>query len=333
METKEVADKLMQDGYNADALHGDLSQAQRDFVMGRFRTKHLQMLVATDVAARGLDVNDLTHVIHYSLPDDYEIYTHRSGRTGRIGKAGISIAITHLREKHAISKIENNIKIKFEKARIPSGREICEKQLFNLVDKMENVELDNNEIDTYLPVIYKKLDWLSKEEVIKRFVSLEFNRFLDYYRDADELGEPVEDRSSRRSDRSKDDFGGRGRKMKDFDGKSEKGYTRIFMSVGKIDGMVPAALIEHINNNVSGVKVPIGRIDLMGKFSFFEVKNEYADQVIGSLKNSRFRGSRVDVQLAQGKEDMKNTNNNRKTRSFDQKPDHWSGKPKRRSRN
>jgi ATP-dependent RNA helicase DeaD len=330
-ETQEIADKLIQDGYNADSLHGDLSQPMRDTVMQKFRLRNVQLLVATDVAARGLDVNDLTHVIHYSLPDDHEVYTHRSGRTGRIGKAGISIAITHLREKHSINRIENNIKIKFEKAKIPSGREICEKQLFNLVDKMENVEMENTDIDSYLPVIYKKLEWLSKEEVIKRFVSLEFNRFIDYYRVADELNEPVEDRQSRRSDRKGDDFGGRSRKMKDFDGKSEKGFTRIFMSVGKVDGMVPAALIEHINNNVPGVKVPVGRIDLMGKFSFFEVKNDYADQVIGSLKGSRFRGNKVDVSRAQGKDAMTSgKSSDKRSGNYERKPDHWSGKPKRR---
>ncbi len=338
-ETQEIADKLIQDGYNADSLHGDLSQPMRDTVMQKFRFRNVQLLVATDVAARGLDVNDLTHVIHYSLPDDAEIYTHRSGRTGRVGKDGISIAITHLREKHSVNKIESLIKIKFEKTSIPSGREICEKQIFNLVDKMENVELENEDIDSYLPVIYKKLDWLSKEEVIKRFISLEFNRFLDYYRDAGELNEPVDDRRSRRSDRGNDDFGGgRGRKMKDFDGKSEKGYTRIFMTVGKIDGMVPAALIEHINTYVKGVKVPVGRIDLMGKFSFFEVKNEHADQVISSLKGSRFRGNKVDVSRAQEKDASRSGKSDRGDRggrgerSFSKKPDRWTEKPKRRPR-
>jgi len=344
-ETQEIADKLIQDGYNADSLHGDLSQPMRDTVMQKFRFRNVQLLVATDVAARGLDVNDLTHVIHYSLPDDAEIYTHRSGRTGRVGKDGISIAITHLREKHSVSKIESLIKIKFEKTSIPSGREICEKQIFNLVDKMEKVDLENDDIDSYLPVIFKKLDWLSKEEVIKRFISLEFNRFLDYYRDADELNEPVDDRRSRRGDRGNDDFGGgRGRKMKDFDGKSEQGYTRIFMTVGKIDGMVPAALIEHINTYVKGTKVPVGRIDLMGKFSFFEVKNEHADQVISSLKGSRFRGNKVDVSRAQGKDDSKGGNSDRGNRgerserggrgerSFGKKFDSRAEKPKRRPR-
>jgi ATP-dependent RNA helicase DeaD len=329
-ETQEIADKLIQDGYNADSLHGDLSQPMRDTVMQKFRHRSVQLLVATDVAARGLDVNDLTHVIHYSLPDDAEVYTHRSGRTGRIGKTGISIAITHLREKYAISKVEKSAKVKFERAKIPSGREICEKQLFNLVDKMENVDVADADIDSYLPVIYKKLEWLSKEEVIKRFVSLEFNRFLDYYRDADELNEPVEERRTKpkwdRKDR--EDSGGRDRKLRDHDGKAEKGFTRLFFSAGKLDGLVPAALIDHINKNTPGLKVPIGRIDLMNKFSFFEVKQEFAKDVVDMIKGTRFRGNKVDIQIAQGKDEVTKA---RKSRPSG-KPDRFSDKPRRKKR-
>jgi len=291
-ETQEIADKLIQDGYNADSLHGDLSQVQRDYVMQKFRIRNIRLLVATDVAARGLDVNDLTHVIHYSLPDDKEVYTHRSGRTGRMGKAGISIAITHLREKHAVQQIEKQAGIKFIKSTIPTGRQICEKQLFNLIDKMENVEMDNSDIDSYLPVIYKKLDWLSKEEVIKRFVSLEFNRFLEYYKDADVLGTPKEEpRGRERQNRQRDN------------GKAENGYTRIFINLGKMDGLVPNALIEMINKNTNGPKIPVGRIDLMKKFSFFEVKSDHAGSLIKALNNDTwFRGSRVSVEIAQSKD-------------------------------
>ncbi len=292
-ETQEIADKLIQDGYNADSLHGDLSQVQRDYVMQKFRIRNIRLLVATDVAARGLDVNDLTHVIHYSLPDDKEVYTHRSGRTGRMGKAGISIAITHLREKHAVQQIEKQAGIKFIRSTIPTGRQICEKQLFNLIDKMENVEMDNSEIDSYLPVIYKKLDWLSKEEVIKRFVSLEFNRFLDYYKDADVLGTPKEERRGRE----------RQNRQKDHNGKAENGYTRIFINLGKLDGLVPNALIEMINKNTNGPKIPVGRIDLMKKFSFFEVKSDHAGSLIKALnRDTWFRGSRVSVEMAQSKD-------------------------------
>lgn len=330
IETQEIADKLIQDGYNADSLHGDLSQPMRDTVMQKFRLRNVQLLVATDVAARGLDVNDLTHVIHYSLPDDYEVYTHRSGRTGRIGKEGISIAITHLRENHAVKKIEELLNIKFEKAKIPSGREICEKQLFNLVDKMENVEIENNDIDSYLPVIYKKLDWLSKEDVIKRFVSLEFNRFLDYYRDATELSEPSQREFKQSGNRRDKPYEGPDRKNRDFDGKTEQGYTRIFFSVGKIDGLVPAALIEHINKNMPGVKVPIGRIDLMSKFSFFEVKSEVAKDVINSLKDSRFRGNKVDIKLAMAKDAVK-SGGGRDEKKNNPWPDKF-GKPRKRRR-
>jgi ATP-dependent RNA helicase DeaD len=182
-DTQEIADKLIADGYNADALHGDLSQPVRDSVMQKFRIRHLQLLVATDVAARGLDVNNLTHIINYALPDDLQVYTHRSGRTARAGKTGISIAIINLKEKHLIRQIEKQTGKPFVAAKVPGGREICEKQLFNLIHKMENVELENPEIDSYLPAIFRKLEWLDKEEVIKRFVALEFNRFLEYYKD------------------------------------------------------------------------------------------------------------------------------------------------------
>ena len=186
-DTQEIADKLIKDGYNAEALHGDLSQAQRDSVMQKFRIRHVQLLVATDVAARGIDVADLTHVINYSLPDDIQAYTHRSGRTGRAGKAGISIAIINLKEKFLIREIEKIMKKPFVAGKVPGGKEICEKQLFNLIQKMEMVELDHTEIDPFLPVIYRKLEWLDREEVIKRFVALEFNRFLDYYRNAKDI--------------------------------------------------------------------------------------------------------------------------------------------------
>jgi len=197
-ETKEVADKLKNDGYNADALHGDLSQVQRESVMKGFRNKHLQMLVATDVAARGLDVNDLTHVINYNLPDELDVYIHRSGRTGRAGKSGISITIIHTREANKIRSLERITGKRFEKKQIPLGREICEKQLFNLVDRMEKIEVDETQISEYMDAIYKKLDWLSREDLIKRFVSVEFNRFLDYYKNAPDLNVNAEKPSRKR---------------------------------------------------------------------------------------------------------------------------------------
>lgn len=198
-ETKDVADMLIRDGYNADALHGDLSQAQRDTVMNRFRNKSLQMLVATDVAARGLDVTELTHVINYNLPDELETYIHRSGRTGRAGNTGISIAIIHSREQYKIKTLEKKIKQPFERKMVPTGPEICEKQLFSLIDKMEKVEIDER-IEQYLPAISEKLEWLSREELIKHFVSVEFNRFLDYYKDAGDLNIVVRDRKKKKRD-------------------------------------------------------------------------------------------------------------------------------------
>ncbi len=199
-ETKDVADMLMNDGYNADALHGDLSQAQREYVMNRFRKKQLQMLVATDVAARGLDVNELTHVINYNLPDDLEIYIHRSGRTGRAGKSGTSITIIHTRETGKIRELEKITKKKFQRVMVPGGKEICKKQLFNLVSNMEKVVTADREIDQFLPEIYKKLEWLSKEELIKKFVSVEFNRFLNYYKNAPDLNVEADRRKDRRGD-------------------------------------------------------------------------------------------------------------------------------------
>ena len=203
METKDIAEKLMEDGYNADALHGDLSQAQRDYVMQRFRSKTLNMIVATDVAARGLDVDDLSHVINYNLPDELSIYTHRSGRTGRAGKKGISIVIIHQKEKYKIKRIEKIINREFESKKIPDGKAICGKQLFSFINKMEKVAVDESEIAPYIEKISKKLDWMDKEQLIKQFVSLEFNRFLSYYKDAKDLN-VTESRSSKESNSFKD---------------------------------------------------------------------------------------------------------------------------------
>ena len=241
-----------------------------------------------------------------------------------MGKDGISIVITYLREKYAVKKIEDNLHIRFERMKIPTGKEICEKQLFNLVDKMEHVQMDNEAIDDFLPVIYKKLDWMSKEEVIKRFVSMEFNRFLDYYQDADELNEPVEQRERGRG-RDKE------RQPRQSDGNAEKGYTRLFISVGKMDGLVPAGLIEHINRNMPTVKVPVGRIDLLEKFSFFEVKSTYAQQVVEQLNNTRYRGSRIDISLAQGKEAVRGKDGGAgNKKSYAPRFDRRSDKPKKR---
>ncbi|MDR1055904.1 MAG: DEAD/DEAH box helicase [Prevotellaceae bacterium] len=305
-ETQEIADKLIKDGYNADALHGDLSQAQRDYVMQKFRIRNVQLLVATDVAARGLDVDDLTHVINYTLPDDVETYTHRSGRTGRAGKTGVSIAIINLREKHLIKQIEKKINKKFEDQKVPTGREICEKQLFNLINKMEKVEIDDSQIDSYLPQIYRKLEWLDKEDIIKRFVSLEFNRFLNYYRDAEDISTPQAEEKKEKGRRENRERGGNERKSrseKKRSGKNpraaEKGYTRMFINIGKTDGLYPNTLIELINKSSQGKNINIGKIDLMKNFSFFEIDSLYATSLIKELKNVYYKDRRVSIEIAQ----------------------------------
>ena len=292
-ETQEIADKLIQDGYNADSLHGELSQAQRDLVMQKFRQRHLQLLVATDVAARGLDVNDLTHVINYGLPDDTESYTHRSGRTGRAGKTGISIAIINLREKGRMKEIEHIIKKKFEVSVLPSGQEICQQQLIKVIDDIEKVKVNEEEIETFLPGIYRKLDWLDKEDLIKRVVSLEFNRFLDYYRNAPEIEQPkANEKKSEAKESRKGDKEKVGRK-------AEKGYTRLFLNLGKTDGFYTNQIIDLINRNLRKERIQIGRIDLMQNFSFFEVIQEQAPQVLKALNKVVLSGGRkVCVEIA-----------------------------------
>lgn len=307
-DTQEIADKLIADGYNADSLHGDLSQAQRDAVMQKFRIRNLQLLVATDVAARGLDVNDLTHVINYGLPDDIETYTHRSGRTGRAGKSGISIAIIHSKEKGKVRSIERIIGKKFERAMIPTGPQICEKQLFNLVDRIEKVKVDEEEIANYLPPIFRKLEWLNEQDLIKRIVSLEFNRLLEYYKDAPELDIP--DEQSRRERKEQGDKSPRNRDNKNSNASKEKrlaepGFTRIYINLGKADGFFPPNLIELINNNVPG-HVNIGRIDLLPTFSLFDVEEKAARKVVSTLKNNDFYGRRIFAEIASPDKDYGN---------------------------
>lgn len=294
-ETQEIADKLIQDGYDADSLHGELSQAQRDLVMQKFRQRHLQLLVATDVAARGLDVNDLTHVINYGLPDDTESYTHRSGRTGRAGKTGISIAIINLREKGKMREIERIINKKFTQGTLPTGKAICEQQLIKVIDDIEKVKVNEDEIEAFLPTIYRKWEWLSKEDLIKRVVSMEFNRFLDYYKNAPEIEEPKggsekraegKERKSRGSDKQK---AGR---------QAEEGYERLFLNMGKTDGFFANQIIDLINRNVKKERIHVGRIDLMQNFSFFEVAQEQADIVLKALNRATANGRKVIVEVA-----------------------------------
>lgn len=286
LETQEVADKLMQEGYNADTLHGDLSQAQRDAVMQKFRNKNIQLLVATDVAARGLDVENLTHVINYGLPDDVENYTHRSGRTGRVDKTGTSIAIINLREKGKIRAIERTIGKTFETGVLPTGKQICEKQLLKVIDDLEKVKVNEEEIADYMPDVYRKLDWLTKEDLIKRMVSHEFNRFLEYYRDRDSIEVPT-DENRKKSSRDRD-----------HSRQAEKGYARLFINMGKTDNFFARELISLINSNVRGKHVEIGRIDLLKNFSFFEVAEKQASLIIRSLSKANWNGRQVNVEQA-----------------------------------
>ena len=285
-ETQEIADKLMQEGYNADSLHGELSQAQRDAVMQKFRIRNLQLLVATDVAARGLDVDDLTHVINYGLPDDTESYTHRSGRTGRAGKTGTSIAIINLREKEKLREIERIIGKKFIAGEMPTGKQICEKQLIKVIDELEKVKVNEEEITDFMPEIYRKLEWLSKEDLIKRMVSHEFNRFLDYYRDREEIETPTDSRE--RNTRDSRERGSR---------KAAPGFTRLFINLGKMDSFFPSELISLLNSNTRG-RIELGRIDLMKNFSFFEVEEKEAQNVVKALNRANWNGRKVSVEVA-----------------------------------
>ena len=293
-DTQEIADKLIQDGYNADALHGDLSQQQRDIVMKKFRDRVISLLVATDVAARGLDVDDLTHVINYGLPDDTAVYTHRSGRTGRAGKTGVSVAIIHSREKGKLREIEKKIGKTFERKEVPTPQHIIEKQLYNLADRIEKVKVDDEEIMKYLPGVSRKLDWLSQEDLLKRVLSLEFNRLLEYYRDAPTIDfidekprkERKERKDSPRSDREKD------RRT------AEKGMARVYVNAGKSDGFFAGNLIDMLNHVVEGKRVDVGRIDLLPGYSLFDVPKADAARVVRGLSGADFAGKRIYSEIA-----------------------------------
>ena len=285
-ETKEVADKLMHDGYNADALHGDLSQAQRDTVMQKFRIRNIQLLVATDVAARGLDVSDLTHVINYNLPDDVEIYTHRSGRTGRANKKGVAVSIIHSKEKFKIKDIERMLRKTFEQQQIPNGLEVCKKQLFFMIDRMQNVEVSEEQIAPYIPQIMKQLEDLSKEEILKRFVSIEFNRFLDYYKDAEDLNyhEHVRERGERSDRPERGDRGDRPERGDRADrgdrGSKAGNRVRLKMNVGEREGIDPKRFLGIINDVTGDKSISIGAIEVTNKFTFFDVFSDQVEKVV-----------------------------------------------------
>ena len=292
IETQEIADKLIKDGYNAESLHGDLSQAQRDLTMQKFRQHLTQLLVATDVAARGLDVDDLTHVINYGLPDDIENYTHRSGRTGRAGKKGTSISIVHSREKHKIRNIEKVIGKEFVEGEMPSAQEICKKQLYKVMDQIVKTDVLEEQIDPFMGDISRFFEFIDKEDIIKQIVSIEFGKFLSYYANAPEIEKP----SSRRKDeggrtkaeggRSKERSRGRGSR------KAEAGFRRLFINLGKKDGFFPGELMQFLNKNVKG-HVEVGHIDLQNTISFFDVAEEDADRVTKYLTGAKYKGREV----------------------------------------
>ena len=303
-ETKEVADKLSNDGYNSDALHGDLSQAQRDHVMSKFRSSQLQLLVATDVAARGLDVHDLSHIINYNLPDETDIYTHRSGRTGRAEKKGVSLSIVHTREMNKISMIEKKIGKKMERRMIPLGNDICKKQLFKLIDKVEKVEVNELQIESFMPSIYQKLEWLSREDLVKHFVSVEFNRFLSYYKDAPDINVSTKKSDFKSSESRKS-------------GRNRISFARFFINIGSKNKLTPKLLLTIINQNINERNAEIGKIEILKSFSFFETDEAYKSLVLKSFKDAKYEGLKLVVEESNKKKqggernDFRGRDNNR----------------------
>ncbi len=315
VETQEVADKLIKDGYNAESLHGDLNQQQRDQTMQKFRNHLTQLLVATDVAARGLDVDDLTHVINFGLPDDIESYTHRSGRTGRAGKKGTSISIVHSREKFKIRNIEKIIGKEFVKAEIPSAEEICKKQLYKVMDQIVKTDVDDEEIAPFMQDINRYFEYIDKDELIKKIVSLEFGKFLAYYADAPEIEPVVPEKKDRRqqSDKQK------------LQNKPQKGYRRLFINLGKRNGFYPGELMQTLNRFVGG-RQEVGHIDLLDSISYFEVPEKDAKKVMLQLTGIRYKGQTVrcnDADDASKGGERQGKGGDRSSKPKHQKKDNW----------
>ena len=322
IETQEVADKLIKDGYNAESLHGDLSQQQRDLTMQKFRQHTVQLLVATDVAARGLDVDDLTHVINYGLPDDIENYTHRSGRTGRAGKKGTSISIVHIREKHKIRNIEKEIGKKFEEGVIPSAEEICKKQLYKVMDQIVKADVDEEQIAPFMQDISRYFEYVDKDDLIKKIVSMEFGKFLAYYADAPEIGVV-----SSKEGRSKELRSKEGRSRKQATPTSE-GFTKLFINLGKKDGFYPGELMQFLNKHVHG-HVSVGHIDLLTTMSYFEVPEEDAERVIKYVNGQRYKNR--DVRCNDADEGGKPTRGSKSSRDSRSSRSSSSSRPSRDS--
>ena len=290
IETQEIADKLIKDGYNAEALHGDLSQQQRDLTMQKFRQHTVQFLVATDVAARGLDVEDLTHVINYGLPDDIESYTHRSGRTGRAGKKGTSISIIHSRERSKVRQIEKQIGKQFVDGTLPSAEEICKKQLYKVMDDIMKTDVDDDQIAPYMDEINRQFEYVDKEDIIKKMVTITFGKFLNYYKNAPEIQKPETGRGSRGGDKG----GKSDRRQGTQRGprKAEEGYRRLFINLGKSDGFYPGEVMQFLNRHVKG-RQEVGHIDLLSKFAYIEVPQDDAERVMRALNGTVYKGREV----------------------------------------
>ena len=292
LETQDIADKLIKDGYNAEALHGDLSQQQRDLTMQKFRQHTVQFLVATDVAARGLDVEDLTHVINYGLPDDIESYTHRSGRTGRAGKKGTSISIIHTREKFKVRQIEKQIGKDFVDGTLPTPEEICKKQLFKTMDDIMKTDVDEEQIAPYMEEINRQFDYIDKEDIIKKMVTITFGKFLDYYKNAPEIVKPESGRGKRGAE-GRGSEGGRGRVSNGRrKHEAEAGFKRLFINLGKADGFYPGEIMQYLNKHVHG-RQEVGHIDLLSKFAYIEVPEQDAKKVMKALNGTEYKGRTV----------------------------------------
>ncbi|MAV65999.1 MAG: DEAD/DEAH box helicase [Flavobacteriaceae bacterium] len=310
--TKEITNKFILEGYNADAIHGDLSQNQREEVMQRFREKSLQILIATDVAARGLDVDDITHVINYSLPDDPEVYIHRSGRTGRAGKSGISIVISNKSEVRKIKLIEKKGAIKFQYKDVPSGNEICSNQLYKLIDKIENTNVDEKQIQPFLENIYKKLEWLSREELIKRFVSAEFNRFLKYYKESNTL----------KASKSK---------KRDSRNRNNKTLTSFSINIGRKHRATPLDIISIVNRALKSNDIEIGKIELSRYNTVFEIDNDYKEEFINNIKKIDFKGNKLVLENNFG-DSFQKTYSDRKSKNRSEEKGRFRNKSRRRNR-
>ena len=302
-ETQQIANKLMNDGYNADAIHGELSQSQRDDVMSKFRQKSLQILIATDVAARGLDVDSLTHVINYSLPDDPEVYTHRSGRTGRAGKNGISIAISNSREGRKLKSIENKSQINFIRKDVPSGKDICSKQLFKLIERIQKVKVDQKQIEPFLEDIYSKLESLSREDLIKHFVSAEFNKFLDYYNKSKDV----------KSENKRND---KGENRKPFNERSSNrnSFINFSINIGRKNGVSPIELISLINRALKSNEIEIGGIDIRESYTIFEIDGSIKNDLIKKIPKIDFNGNSLSLKQTEEKVEKRFSKEKKKKR-------------------